>query len=77
MTLRDFLSEVNKLVEERPEVLDFRVMKASDEEDNSYNLVYYEPTVGCYDEENGNFISEESYKELFMGLDQSNTVCLN
>ena len=46
MTLREYLDNLNKAVNEHPEYLELEVITSKDDEGNGYNVVYYGPTVG-------------------------------
>ena len=48
MKFKDYLKNLNKLVEEYPESLDYDVVYAKDDEGNGYDLVNYEPGLGHY-----------------------------
>lgn len=67
MKLKQFIENLNKLLQERPETAEFDVVTSKDDEGNGYNLVYYDPSVGHYDFEEKEFYEE---KEL-------NAVCVN
>lgn len=67
MKLKEYLDNLNALVKERPESLDFDVVTSSDDEGNGYNLVYYTPQVGNYDSEEKHFVQEIT----------TNAVCVN
>ena len=46
MKFKEYLKELNKLAEDRPESLEFDVITAGDDEGNSYHSVYYSPVIG-------------------------------
>lgn len=77
-TLKEYILDLQKLVEENPETADFIVITAKDAEGNGYEPIYYGPTIGLYEDDN-NFISEDQYDE-YEGLyidTSSNAVCVN
>lgn len=67
MTLREYLKQLNELVKEKPEVLDYRVITSSDDEGNEYNRVHYPASIGNFEDEDREFNEEKP----------SNAVCLN
>jgi hypothetical protein len=79
MTFAEYLKNLQELAEQRPEVLNFKVVFSTDDEGNSYDPIYYTPTVGYHFEDC--FVSEtqlnemepedrEEYKDI-------NAVCIN
>lgn len=67
MKLSRYIEQLNELVEENPEMLEFDVVYAGDNEGNAYDKVYYEPTVGYYED-----------REFHQGDDYDyNAVCIN
>jgi len=67
MKLKQFVENLTKLMQERPETAEFKVVTSKDDEGNGYSLVYYGPFVGHYDSDEKEFYQE---KEL-------NAVCVN
>ena len=67
MNFKTYVENLNKLLEERPETAEFNVVTSKDDEGNGYNLVYYEPTVGNYDQKEREFKAEVKI----------NAVCVN
>lgn len=67
--VKDVLASLQKLVEEHPEALELDVITSIDDEGNSFNPVYYTPTLGEFDEDYSGFIN--------VGIDKANAVCLN
>jgi hypothetical protein len=82
MKFREYLESLNKLAEERPELLDMDTVYSRDDEGNGYQSVYWVGTVGYYDE--GEFHSEEQVKEspedfYYDSFEdfEPNSVCIN
>lgn len=75
MTLKVFIENLNKFVKENPETLDMQVITSKDDEGNSYNLVFYSPSKGIY--ENSDFISFGQYEDYEREVSETNAVCLN
>ena len=67
MKFKDYVTNLNKLLEQRPETADYDVVTSKDDEGNGFNLVNYEPQVGNYDKEDREFKEEEV----------TNAVCVN
>lgn len=83
MKFKEYLENLNKLAEERPETLEMNVVYSKDDEGNGYQEIFYTPTVGEHDDE-GEFVSECSIKEEpeEYGYDsfddfQPNAICIN
>jgi hypothetical protein len=76
MTLKEYLENIQKLVDENPNLLYLQVISSSDDEGNSFSPVIYTATPGYYDGEyKGNFISDEEELE---GEDLPiNAICIN
>lgn len=78
MKLKEFLNELNQLVEKHPEYLDLDVITAKDAEGNGFDLVYYGPSVGAfYDDEFvptncDDFVEEYGYTDKDI-----NSICIN
>jgi len=74
MKFKEYIEQLNKLAQERPETLEYEVVSASDEEGNSFTAVNFTPTVGYHDGEYiGEFISEDD-PDL---EEECNSVCIN
>ena len=67
MKLKEFVENLNKLMENRPETAEYDVIISVDEEGNSYRLVYCNPAVGFFDKEDRDFYRERKV----------NAVCVN
>ena len=67
MKFKQYVENLNKLLEQRPESADYDVVTSKDDEGNGFNLVHYEPQVGNYDEEEREFKEEQI----------TNAVCVN
>ena len=83
MKLREYIANLQKLAEERPETLDMDVIYSKDDEGNGYGQVYYAPGIGEHDSE-GEYTPESSVKEEpeEYGYDsfddfKPNVVCIN
>lgn len=76
MKLKEFIDNLNKLVVDRPETLEFDVVSAVDDEGNAYNLIYFTPTIGYYEQEDAMFesggamLEDDEYRV-------PNAVCVN
>ena len=70
MKLKDYLEELNKIVKEKPESLEWKVVYAKDDEGNGYQTVSYLPSYGSFDGED----FYDRYVEEALG---EKVVCLN
>lgn len=46
MKLKEYLKEINKLVEKNPDLLEREIVYSKDDESNGYQKVLYTPTTG-------------------------------
>lgn len=78
MTLEKFLENINKLVKENPEILDYEVIYARDDEGNGYQEVAFEPSIGIFDDESrGEFICESHVEDYERDKSEINSICIN
>ena len=75
MTLKEFIENLNKFVKENPETLEMQVVTSKDDEGNGFNLVYYKPSKGIF--EDRDFISFEQYEDFERDENETNAVCVN
>lgn len=75
MILKDFIAGLNQLITEHPEALDMDVISSRDDEGNGFNIVYFAPCRGVFQQ--GDFIVEDQLDEWDMTEDQINAVCIN
>ena len=68
MTLRKYLEDLASLIEQDERILDLPLVASSDDEGNSYNPVYYTPTLGYFNLEDKNFNPEDN---------NPNAICIN
>lgn len=71
MILKEFLENINKLVEENPSLLNKDVIYSIDDEWNEFKKVHYEPSLWFYEE--NDFI--QSTDEEFEW--EINCICIN
>jgi len=79
MKLKEFLENLNTLVEKNPEALELIIVTSSDDEGNDFNEVYYEPSIGHYQKEasKGSFVSLKEFQEWGLTESDVNSVCIN
>ena len=75
MTLKEFTENLEKFIEENPEILNMQVVTSSDDEGNSFNLVYYPPSKGIF--EDREFTPFSQYADYNRDKDETNSVCIN
>ena len=66
MKLKKFVENLNKLIAERPDVLELDVVTAKDDEGNGFYFVCHSPSVGHMDEDR-DFTEER----------EVNAICIN
>jgi hypothetical protein len=70
MKLKEYLNALNELLEKNPQAGDFLVIHSSDDEGNSFQSVYFKPTL----------MSVKNLKKSYLEIDDSgepNVVCIN
>jgi hypothetical protein len=82
MKLHKFIDQLNKLVEENPQVKDFDVIYSIDEEGNAYDKIYFSPTIGNFSGDQfrtQDYIEEfnEEYPDEKLENLEVNSVCIN
>jgi hypothetical protein len=72
MTLKEYISGLNKFVKDNPTMLKMQVVTSRDDEGNGFNPIYFSPTKGVF--EDGDFIDykSEDNQDRFV-----NAVCVN
>jgi hypothetical protein len=48
MLFKEYVENMNKLLADNPEIADYKVVYASDDEGNGYDLVHYTPSITQY-----------------------------
>lgn len=77
MTLREYIETLNDFAKENSNALDYVVVASSDDEGNTFNKVFYGPTLGSYEDQEfktKEFLEEEGYLPDEVSL---NAVCIN
>ena len=78
MTVSEYVKKWQELVEKNPEIQEYKVVASSDDEGNSFNPVYYDPTIGYFQARK--FIPVEGFEEYDEDCDEilkANAVCIN
>jgi len=70
MKLSEYITHLQALVKQNPEVRNYSVVYSSDSEGNSYEEVYYHPTVGCFESGEFEIVSRADFY-------RANSVCIN
>lgn len=76
MKLKEYLNNLNKLVKNNPELLDYTVVYSKDDEGNGFNEIYYDATIGKFDEDE---FLELGYdmEEYIIEEKDCNAICIN
>ena len=74
MKLKEYYEDLTKLVEARPEVLNFDVIYSKDDEGNYYQPVNYTVSVCYFDQEDEEMVFTDNEDDLEY---KPNAVCLN
>ena len=78
MKLKEFLDNLNKLVKDHPEYLELDVITSKDAEGNGFEEVYYEPSVGVFDDDEYVPSNSEDFEEEYEYTDKDiNAICIN
>jgi hypothetical protein len=75
MKLSEYFNQLKDFIELHPECLDMDVVYSCDDEGNSYQKVYYGPSVGIL--EDTDFICEDQLEDWDRDLEDLNSVCIN
>lgn len=72
MTLEEYIKTLQEYAKNNPETLQLDVITSSDDEGNSYNNIYFEPSKGCFERQDKSFdiIDEDNNEDI-------NAVCVN
>lgn len=79
MKLKEFLNNIQKMVEEDPSLLELDVITAKDSEGNGFEDVYFEPSVGVFTKDS-EFVpsdSEDFEEECKYTKKDINAICIN
>jgi hypothetical protein len=79
MNLKTYLENLNQMVKENPSLLEYTVISSIDDEGNGFNEVYWEPSLGHFNED-GDFYSKENIEEEPEEYDEDieiNAICIN
>lgn len=66
MKLKEFMNNLQEMIKENPEILEFDVIYSSDDDGNGYGKLYTTPMVGLY--EDGEFTTDD---------EEQNAICIN
>jgi hypothetical protein len=78
MKLKEFLENLNKLVKDHPKYLELDVITSKDAEGNGFEEVYYEPSVGVFDDDEYVPSNSEDFEEEYEYTDKDiNAICIN
>lgn len=78
MTLKEWNEQLQQLIAERPEALEWEMGTATDDEGNDYNSVCYGPRTCLF--EQGELMAstwDENDEEIEIPEEQHNTILLN
>jgi hypothetical protein len=77
--LKEYLENLNKMVEQNPEILELDVVYAKDDEGNYFEYIGYMPSLGKFCREDCEFISERQFNEFDLDEEEKivNAICLN
>ncbi len=74
MKLKHYIKELEKLANKYPEAI---LVCSSDNEGNSFNKVYYTPTVGLFNQEDQSFYPEGNHDDINEDKDHVRSICIN
>lgn len=79
MKLKEFLENINKMVQDNPEILELTVVSSKDDEGNEFNKVHYNPAIGYFIEEDLEFISADQFEDFGDESEELiiNSICIN
>ena len=74
MKLRQYLDELNELVEENPAALEYEVVYAKDDEGNGFEETHYGPSMGLFE---GSEFTPADVLDEEDRVEDANSVCIN
>ena len=80
MKFKKYLKKLKKIAKKRPETLEMKVVYAKDDEGNGFQEIYWGPSIGNFDENEREFISEDSEdweEEYELTDNDKNALCIN
>lgn len=75
MKLKDYIKNLQNIVEQNPDYADLDVI-TEDDEGNGFHTIYFTPSVGMVDEDYESFVDCES-EDFSEGDYEINCVCVN
>ena len=69
MQLHQYLDNLNKMAKEHPEILEYDVIYSSDDEGNSFEMIYYTPSVGVFE--------NREFSDISRDIRELNAICIN
>ena len=77
MKLNEFLDNINKMVENDPNLLELTVVTAIDSEGNGFEEVYYTPSPGVYIKREFHQLNDDEEDDYGYTVDDINAICIN
>ena len=78
MTLQEYITGLQEVLKERPELSTAIVVASSDDEGNNYREVCYGPNIGHFDDGSFYFESDdEEWEYADLGEDDVNAILIN
>ena len=71
MKLKKFLEALELMIKSNPKILELDIVYSIDDEGNEFKKVYFEPTIGIYNEDEGLFYTEDVQNSYI------NAICIN
>lgn len=73
MKVNEYYNHLRNLIKKDSKVLDYEVVFSSDQEGNKFDKVVFRPGIGYYDQDSGEFVSEDCGDQPL----KYNAVCIN
>ena len=78
MKVKTWMSEMQKIIKENPEVLEWGMIYSKDDEGNGYEKVHFDPSTCLYDYEDREVIAyEDEDGEIETPKEKHNVVIIN
>lgn len=77
MKLSEYITKLEGVLASCPEAKDYQVIYAKDDEGNGYGEIYFDPSVGYYDDDDRDWMSKENLMEDGYEDLPVNSVCVN
>lgn len=77
MKLKEYIKNLQDVLDSNPEYAELAVITAKDEEGNGFNTVYFEPSLGRWHPQYQEFTTKDNFGDLDESEQIINSICVN